>query len=75
MNYYIYNNWIAKRDHYTLHRWSCGHCHSGLGIHKKVNYGEKGVWIGPFKKIQYAKDYATQKEVNNRFSLCSRCLL
>lgn len=75
MNYYIYNNWQANGDRYTLHHWSCGDCHSGLGKHQNVSYGENGVWIGPFEEIQFAENYRIMKGVpNERFAHCQRCL-
>ena len=55
MNYYIYDNWqAADRESPKIHKWNCGYCHMGFGMHPNANRGEHGVWIGPFDEIEYA---------------------
>jgi hypothetical protein len=62
MNYFIYDNWkAADRDSPMIHKWDCGHCHMGYGKREKAERGQNGVWIGPFKKIEYARDYGILK--------------
>lgn len=58
MNYYIYENWQAKdRESPKIHKWNCGHCHMGFGKRIDAAKGKYGVWIGPFDKLEYARDY------------------
>ena len=71
MDYYIYNNWQANKDSYKMHRADCGDCQSGKGKHCTKEYGDNGVWIGPFKTIEYAKKYISIKGVKAKE--CSRC--
>ena len=73
MNYFIYDNWqAADRDGPVIHKWSCGDCHMGLGKHKNVARGEKGVWIGPFEKFEFAINYYRIK-FNIEPIICTRC--
>lgn len=58
MNYYIYDNWqAADRESPKIHKWNCGYCNMGFGMHPNANRGEHGVWIGPFIEIEYARNY------------------
>jgi len=59
MNFYIYQNWQAQDNSYTIHKWNCGFCHCGFGmrIQQDIEQGENGVWIGPFRELEYAKNY------------------
>ncbi len=62
MNFYIYDNWRAvDRDGPKIHKWNCGHCHMGFGKRPNAKRGENGVWIGPFDKIEYARNYFEMK--------------
>lgn len=66
MNYYIYENWKASdREGPKIHKWNCGHCHMGFGKRDEAERGKNGVWIGPFKKIEYARDYGVLKFEQN----------
>jgi len=62
MNYYIYENWKASdREGPKIHKWNCGHCHMGFGKRIDAKKGENGVWIGPFDKIEFARNYGSLK--------------
>ena len=62
MNFYIYDNWQAiDRSGPKIHTWNCGHCHMGFGKHRNAKRGEHGVWIGPFEKIEFARNYFQSK--------------
>jgi hypothetical protein len=66
MNYYIYDNWKATdREGPKIHKWNCGHCHMGFGKRTNAKKGENGVWIGPFDKIEYVRNYFRLKFDNN----------
>ena len=71
MDYYIYNNWQANKDSFIIHKANCGDCQNGKGKHDKKEYGNNGVWIGPFKEIEYANAYINRIGVTSE--LCSRC--
>ena len=63
MNYYIYQNWQAHGMSYTIHKWNCGYCHCGYGMHANIERGANGVWIGPFNTLQLARQYFVVIEV------------
>jgi hypothetical protein len=60
MSYYIYHNWRAKRNQYTIHKSECGHCQNGEGKFENIEHGLNGVWIGPFVEMKYVEDYITK---------------
>jgi len=61
--------------HYTVHKWSCGHCHDGRGKHENAKDGEQGVWIGPFDQLEFADGYLNRLEIApNKRSYCQHCL-
>jgi hypothetical protein len=66
MGYYIYTNWKSKDNKVNkIHIGSCGHFNNGLGKHDDADCDKNGVWIGPFKKIEYARDYGVLKFEQN----------
>jgi hypothetical protein len=75
MDYYIYTNWQAKdKETNIIHKWSCGHCRMGLGKHNNADKGENGVWIGAFKEIVQAENFAKLKLSDKKIEKCKICL-
>ena len=74
MDYYMYINWQAKdKQTNIIHKWSCGHCRMGLGMHKDTDKGENGVWIGAFKKINQVKDFSKKYFPDKEVDTCKKC--
>jgi hypothetical protein len=66
MNYYIYENLQAfDREGPKMHKWNCGHCDMGHGKRIDAKKGKNGFWIGPFEKIEFARNYGILKFRDN----------
>jgi hypothetical protein len=62
MNYYIYENWKRESElRPIIHKWNCGFCHMGFGMHQNADRGRNGVWLGPFDELEFARTYYENK--------------
>lgn len=46
----------------------------GLGKHNNADKGENGVWIGAFKEIVQAENFAKLKLSDKKIEKCKICL-
>jgi hypothetical protein len=58
--YYLYYNEPTKlRKEVNIHLHTCGFCEWGSG-RQNAEPGRNGVWIGPFKTVNQAENFANQ---------------
>jgi hypothetical protein len=61
LQWFVYENWTARRNSGHVHVGECNHCNHGNGKRRVVQRGRCGVWIGPFSTRAYAEAYLKRR--------------